>query len=81
VWKRGQDAGFSSVSAEELNGLEAGLVEDVVNVLGEVVADGGGWDGDARCPLVDEVFDVGEAVVAGVGEILGELGRGDVADG
>ena len=81
MWKRGQDAGFSSVSAEELNGLEAGLVEDVVNVLGEVVADGGGREGDAWSPLLHEVFDVSEAVVAGVGEILGELGRGDVADG
>ncbi len=56
-------------------------VEDVVDVLGEVVADGGGWDGDARGPLLDEVVDVGEAVVAGDGEVVGELGGGDVADG
>ena len=67
--------------AEELDGLDAGFVEDVVDVLGEVMADGGGWDGNAGRPLVDEVFDVAKAVVAGEGEVLDELGGGDVADG
>src|SRR6201999_1373159 len=49
----------------------------VVDVLGEVVADGLGWDGDTRRPLLDEVFDVREPVVAGAFEILTELGGSD----
>lgn len=52
-----------------------------MDVLGEVMTDGGGWNGDDRGPLLDEVFDVGKAIVEGGGEILGELGGGDVADG
>ena len=32
--------------------------EEVMDVAGEVVADGGGGDGDARGPLFDELFDV-----------------------
>ncbi len=77
----GEDVGFGGVLAEEIDGLDAGGVESVVDVVGEVVADGRGWDGDAWGPLMDEVFDVGEAVVAGVGEVFGELGGGDVAGG
>ena len=34
-----------------------------MDVPGEIVANGFGWDGDARGPLLDEVVDVGEAVV------------------
>ena len=52
-----------------------------MNVVGEVFADGAGGDGEAGSPLVDEVFDVSEAVVAGVCEVFGELSRGDVAGG
>jgi hypothetical protein len=33
--------------------------------MGEVVADGGGWDGDAGRPFFNQAIDVGEAVVAG----------------
>ena len=46
-------------------------------LMGEVVADGGGWDSNARRPLFDEVFDVGEAVVAGELKVGCELGRGE----
>ena len=45
------------------------------------MADGGGWDGDARGPLFDEIFDVEEAVVAGGFEVFGEFGSGDSGRG
>ena len=32
---------------EEFDGADAVGVENVVDVVAEVVADGGGWDGDA----------------------------------
>jgi hypothetical protein len=69
--------------AEELDGAGAVGVEDVVDVGAEVVADGGWWDGDARCPLFDEVVDVEEAVVARGLEVVGELSCGECigADG
>lgn len=54
-------------------GFHAGdtfFVEDVVDVLGEVGADGGGGDGEASGPFVDEGVDVGEAVIAGLGEVV-----------
>ncbi len=47
-----------------------------MDVLGEVLADGGGREGDAGGPLADEVLDVGEAVIAGLVEVGGELGGG-----
>ena len=56
---------------------DAGGREGVVDVVGEVVADGRGWDGDARGPFGDELVDVGEAVVAGELKVCGELGCGD----
>jgi len=52
-----------------------------VNVNGEVIPDRRGWDGDARGPFVDEVVDVGEAVVARVGEVIGDLTHGEMAGG
>ena len=52
-----------------------------MDVFGEVVADGGGGEGDAGSPLADEVFDVGEAVVAGVIEVGDELGGGGGGEG
>ena len=75
--KRGKDGDFGGVAAEECDGIDAGGRERVVDVLGEVVADGGGWDGDAWGPLFDELIDVGEAVVAGELKVGGELGWGD----
>ena len=72
--ERGEDVGFVGVLAEEVDGLDAGGVKGVMDVVSAVVADGRGWEGDAWGPLVDEVFDVGETVVAGVGEVFGELG-------
>lgn len=50
-----------------------------MDVLGEVVADGGGRNGDAWGPLLYEVFDVIEAVVAGVREVFDESSRGSMA--
>jgi len=76
--KRRKDAGFGGVLTEELDGANAVGVKDVVDVMGEVVTDGGGRDGDARRPLFDQVFDVEKAVVAGGFEVFGELCRGEV---
>ena len=62
--ERGENAGFSGVLAEELDGADAVCVEDIVDVVGEIVADGGGRKRDAWGPLFDEGLDVEEAVVA-----------------
>ena len=51
--KRREDVDFGGVLAEEFDGSDAVGVEVVVDVAGEVVADGGGWDGDTRCPPFD----------------------------
>jgi len=76
-----EDADVGGEVAEGGDAADAVGVEGVVDVLGEVVADGGGWERDARGPLADEVFGVGEAVLAGgveVGDELGaRLGGGD----
>ena len=77
----GKNVGFGGILAEEVDGFDAGGVEGVVDVVPEVMADGVGRERDAGGPLVDEVFDVREAVVAGTGEVFGELGGGDVAGG
>ncbi len=66
--------------AEEGDGLEARGIEGVVDVGGEIGADGFGWEGKAVGPLPDEVFDVLEAVVAGELKVLGELGGGEIAE-
>ena len=73
VWKRGEDICFGGVLAEDFDGADAVGVENVVDVSGEVVADSGGRDGDAGGPLLDDLLDVSEAVVAGGSEIVGEL--------
>ena len=52
-----------------------------MDVVGEVGADGCGWDGDARCPLGDEVVDVCEAGVAAGVEVGGELLGCEVDEG
>src|SRR5258705_12546901 len=78
VGERREDVDFGGVLSEAFDGADAVGVEDVVNIRGEVVADGGGWDGDARGPLFDEFFDVEEAVVAGGFKVFGELRGGEV---
>ncbi len=59
-----EDVEFSGELAEELDGADAVGVEDVVNVRGEIVPDGGGRDRDAWGPVFDELFDIEEAVIA-----------------
>ena len=49
---------------EEFQSGEAGFIERVVDVFGEVGADGVLAEGQAGAPLGDEGFDVGEAAVA-----------------
>jgi len=78
-WRENID--FDSVLAEELDGADAVGVEEVMDVACEVVAYGRGGDGDARGPLLDEVFDVREAVIAGAFEVFGELVGGEVGWG
>src|SRR5271154_1577057 len=78
VGEWGEDVDLDGVSAEEFDSADAVGVEDVVDVVREVVADGGRRDGDARCPLVDEVFDVEETMVAGGLEVFSELGGGEI---
>ena len=63
--------------AEELDGTEAVGVQGVVDVAGEVGADGFRADGDAGCPVGDELVDVCKAGVAAGGEIGDELVRSE----
>jgi len=58
VGKRGENTGFGGVLAKKIDGADAVGVEDIVNVVGEVVADCGGRKCDARGPLFDERLDV-----------------------
>ena len=76
----GQHIDFGGVLTKDLDGANAVSVEDVMDVIGEIVTDGGGWKGDARCPLGDEIFDIQEAVIARGLEILNQLGSGQVIE-
>ena len=76
--ERRECSDFGSVATEEGDGFDAGGVERVVDVAGEVVEDGGGWESDAGGPLSDEGVDVGLAVDAGVIEVVDELVGGDL---
>lgn len=75
-----QDVDLGGVLAEEFYGADAVGVECVVDVVGEVVTYGLGEEREARGPLADDVFNVGEAVIAREGEVFGELGGCDVGD-
>src|SRR5258705_4038144 len=70
----GEDIDFGGVLPEQLDGADAVGIEDVMNIRGEVMADGGGWDRDAGGPLLDEIFDVEKAVVTRGFEVFGEFG-------
>ncbi len=77
----GKGVDLCGEGAEEFDGLQAVGVEGVVDVLGEVGADGFGGEGEAGGPFVDEVFGVGEAGVAAGGEVGDELLGGEVVGG
>ncbi len=79
--KRGEDVDFGGVLAEAFDGADAVRVEMVVDVVGEVVANGRRGDGDARGPLFYELFDVCEAVVSGGFKVFGELRGGEIGWG
>jgi hypothetical protein len=49
----GEDIHLGGVLAEELDGADAGRVQGVVDVLGEVVVDYVRGEGDAGGPLLD----------------------------
>ena len=63
--ERGEDVDLGGVLAKAFDGADAVGVEDVVNIRGKVVSDGGGGESDAGGPLLDEPLDVEEAVVSG----------------
>ena len=65
--------GLRGVVAEDLNGANAIGCEGVVNVVGEVLTDRPGREGKAGSPFADQVFDVGDAIVAGTREVFDEL--------
>ncbi len=71
---QGQRAAFDAVAVEELEAGERGLVEQVPDVLGQIGADGLAGDCDARGPFIGKRVDVGEALVAGVLEVVDDLG-------
>src|SRR6266702_910034 len=81
VGKCGQNTGIGGVAAEELDCGDAVLIQRVVDVAGQIVADGGGWKSDAGRPLFDERVDVGEAVVARLLEVVDDLCRRDAVEG
>src|ERR1700735_4661250 len=76
----GQDIDFGGVLTKDLDGANAVSVEDVMDVIGEIVTDGGRWKSDARGPLGDQIFDIQEAVIARGFEILNQLCGGEVIE-
>src|SRR5271163_2719868 len=78
VRQRGKDFDFGRILAEDFDGADAVGVENVVDVVGEVVSDGGGGDGDAGGPLFDELFDVEKAMIARGFQVFGKLSRGEI---
>src|ERR1700761_6771730 len=72
--QRGEDIDFGGILPEQLDRADAIGVEDVMNIRGEVMADGGGRDRDAGGPLLDEIFDVEKPMVTRGFEVLGEFG-------
>lgn len=51
---------------------DAFRVQDVVDVLGEIGADGSGGDWQTGGPLGYEGVGIGEAVITGLGEVAGD---------
>lgn len=72
-----QYATLEAVAEEELETGEAGIVEKVPDVLGEIGEDGGTGKMEAGGPLVGEGVYVGEAGVAGTLEVVDELSGTD----
>ena len=66
----GKDAGFGGHAEEASHALDALLVEDVVDVGGEVGADGVFRERESAGPLDDKWVDVFDAVDAGLDEVL-----------
>lgn len=81
-----QHAGFGGHAEEATHAFNALLVEDVVNVLGEVGADGLLGERELARPVLHERIDLLKAVIAGADEIAHEClieraARGDTPDG
>ena len=77
VGERRQERGFGGEGAEVSDGGYAFAIESVVNIAGEVAADGVGREGDARGPLGNQGIDVGEAAIAGAGKVGDQVGGGE----
>jgi len=80
-WEGREDVRGVGVTPEVLDSSDAVGCEAVVDVVGEVFADGLGSKGDTWSPLADEVVDMGQAMIAGGCEVFDELCCGDVAFG
>ena len=65
----GEDTGFGGYAEETAHAFDALFVEDIVNVVGEVGADGAFGDGESAGPLGGQSFNALEAVDAGLDEI------------
>ena len=77
----GEHVDLGRILAEEFDGSNTVSIEDVMDVIGEIVTDGGGGKGDSRGPLFDEILYIQKAVVAGGFEILNELGGRQMVQG
>src|ERR1017187_1776860 len=67
-----QDAAFRGHVEKDSHGFNTFLIEDVVNIGCEVIADCVFGDGKLAGPLGRKRFDVLETVVAGLDEVLGD---------
>ena len=68
----GEDVAFGGEAEEAAHAFDALFVEDVMDVVGEVGADGLLGDGELARPVLDESLDVLETVIAGVNEVFGD---------
>ena len=80
-WGGGQGAALASVAIEEIEAGEAEFVQGVPDVLRQISVNGFARDGDAGGPLVGEGINMAEAGVAGVLEVLNDLGGRDAGGG
>src|ERR1700710_1426696 len=71
----GKDISLGSVLAEQLYGAGAVVVEMIVNILRQIVANSGSRNGDTRRPLFDELVDMGEPMVPRESKFFRELVR------
>jgi len=69
----GEDAGFGGHAEEDAHAFDAFFVEDVVDVGGEIGANGLFGERELAGPVADKCVDVFEAVIAGADEVVGDV--------